>query len=294
MPNDPNVGVIAEPGAAPPAPPAPAPPAVDWYANADPEIRGYLENRGWNKLGPAEAALAAAKAHREASQYIGVPENKLLKLAEPTDAVAYKAMWQRLGAADTPDKYDLSIIKDAKGQPLPETEAKALQAAFAEANVPLTQAQQVAAAIVKQRDAQAAATYEAEQQTLATNKDALAKQWSTNFDSNMYVAKQAAAKLGVTPEAVAALEKTNGYAATMEMFRVIGTQMGEARFITNTLPTGEQAPFTRDGATARIAELKSDPAWVQRYTNGGAAEMRQLQALLEVQAGQRFSDIRAA
>ena len=98
-----------------------------------------------------------------------------------------------------------------------------------------------------------------------------------------FVAKQAAAKLGVTPEQVAALEQTVGYAKVMEMFRDIGTKIGEAKFVSSTGPTG--GIMTREQAVAKRAELMGDTNWAKRYLDGGAPEAREMNALLVLIAG---------
>lgn len=67
MADEPAVPPVAEPPAAPPAP------AAKWFDNFDAETQGYINSRGLADKDPAAAFLEAAKAHREAQAYIGVP-----------------------------------------------------------------------------------------------------------------------------------------------------------------------------------------------------------------------------
>src|ERR1700688_303922 len=281
--------VVVEPAAAVAA-------TTSWTTALDAETQGYLSNRGWDKLTPAEAAANAAKAHREAERFVGAPSDKLVRLADPTNPAGYRAMWGRLGAPGEAAKYDLSNAKTATGEGLDPALVTRLQTAFDEANVPLSAAQQVAQSLAKYRDETTAASVAEAAALDATNKADLARSWGPNADNNLFVAKKAAEKLGVTPEVVQGLEKLQGYAKTMEMFRQIGEQMGEARFITNTTPGGvNTGAFTREGATEKLNELKSDTAWTARYLAGGQAEARQMQALIEQASGgqERFADYRA-
>ncbi len=265
-----------------------------WYEGADAEAVGYLQNRGWDKLTPAQAALEAGKAHRAAERMIGVPADKLIRVADPTNEAEYKAMWQRLGAADAPEKYDLSGIKNAKDQPIAPAMAARLQAAFAANNVPLPQAQAIARELVKLGDDTALEAHAAQEAKLAENRAALAKEWGANATANKFIAQQAAEKLGVTPEAVAALEGLIGYKDTMEMFRKIGEQMGEAKFVNNPGPNGDVRISSVGQAQERKAALYADEAWVKSYLDGDAAKNREMLYLNSVITGEDASTYQAA
>lgn len=252
-----------------------------WYDGADAETIGYFQNRGLDTKTAVEAAIAASKGHREAQAFIGVPPDKLLKLADPTDEAGYKAMWGRLGAGDAPDKYDLSGAKLASGETLKPTTLTALQAAFADNHVPVNAALAVAQALAKVADSEGASNADTALAATEAAKAALSKEWGQNYDPNMAVARAAAAKLGVSPESVAALEKVSGFDGVMKMFLKIGESMGEAAFIKSPY-NPEIIVNTREKAMARKAELMADKAWVQRYQEGGTSskEFRELQYLI--------------
>ncbi len=94
----------------------------------------------------------------------------------------------------------------------------------------------------------------------------------------MVVAQAAVRALGVDPTAVAALEKAVGYAKVMDLFRNIGSKIGEDRFVSGGgSNTGNV--MTKEQAIAEKAALKRDEAWVSRYLKGGVEEKRQLNAL---------------
>jgi len=114
---------------------------------------------------------------------------------------------------------------------------------------------------------------------LAMQKSELAKNWGPNFDANMFVAKQTAGALGVTPEQVATLEGLVGYDKVMEMFRTIGTKIGEDKFVQNPAMGGGTGVMTRDQAQDRKTSLMNDKVWVAAYLNGDADKAREMTAL---------------
>ena len=259
--------------------------AQSWFNGQDAEITGYIQNRGWDKLDPAAAALAATKAHQEASKLIGAPPDQVLRLAKPDDAVGTNAMWQRLGKPADAKGYDLTQVKFADGSPLDQPFLDAFTAAAHNAHLPKDAAIQVAQAVVKFMDN--ADLTEATERTAAVEADKalLAKNWGANMNANLIVAQNAARALGIEPETVAALESVVGYSKVMEMFRNIGTKIGEDKYV-GSGGQGGGGVMTRDQAVSRKAELMTDNAWAKRYLDGGAAENREMQALLRLITGE--------
>src|SRR5580692_8884903 len=48
--------------------------------NLAPELSGHIQNKGWHTMTAIEAASAAAQAHREAEQRLGVPSSELIRV----------------------------------------------------------------------------------------------------------------------------------------------------------------------------------------------------------------------
>ena len=113
---------------------------------------------------------------------------------------------------------------------------------------------------------------------LALERDTLTRSWGPNFETNKFVAAQAARALGVDPATVTALENQVGYAKVMEMFRNIGTKIGEDKFVAGAAPAGNGA-FTREQAMERKAELMRDGAWVAKYLAGDNQAGREMTGL---------------
>lgn len=262
--------------APPPAPPAP-PPAQPWHTGIDAELIGHAQNKGWNINDPKEAFAASSKAARELEKHFGVPPEQLLKMpkadAKPEDI---KAFWGKLGAVDAKD-YDFSTIKRGD-KDLDPALADALRTAMAETYTPKDKATAIAAKIIKVLDDQDTQRGTLDAAKLAEEKAKLAADWKNNHDFNLLKAMEGARRLGISPEAVKALENVVGYASVMEAMRKVGMATREDTFIERGTNTGG-VPTTREGAVARKAELMTDNDWVGRYLKGGAAEKREMDAI---------------
>jgi len=280
-------------GATPPA-------AASWYQATDAaqpnyidaETAGWLQNRGFADKPPSEAFAAAVKAHREAERHIGVPADQILR--RPKDA-ADEANWapirELLNVPAKPEDYTFDGIKFADGSDLDPALTGELRNLAHSLGLSKDRAPELAKALVKMGDDAEAVEKTDMTAKLQAERDALKNNWGPGYEANMVVARAAFETVlkesGMKPEefgvAMSALENQVGYKGLMEVFRTIGMRTGEDRLVSNFTGSGSNGLMTREGAAARIAELKSDSAWVERYLNGDNAagrEMGQLNAIL--------------
>lgn len=255
-----------------------------WFDGYDAETKGYVQNRGWDKKTAVEAFAEAAKAHREAEKFVGAPANEIVRLPKDPNSPDWKNVHERLGKPKEAKDYDLTTVKRAGDKSLDDTLAEALRNAAFNANVSKEGATRVASEVVKYLDGVETAKAALEADKLATEKSELQKNWGQREAANMVIAKGAVAALGVSPEAVAALEKVVGYAKVMDMFRNIGTKIGEDKFVNSQAP-GSTGVMTRDQAQDSKKSLMRDEAWVKRYNAGGVEEMRQMLSLNKIITG---------
>jgi hypothetical protein len=141
-------------------------------------------------------------------------------------------------------------------------------------------ATRVMTAVVKQMDAADKDDAADAASKLAESQAALHKNWGPNFEVYRIIAQQAAKALGVAPDAVSALEHVVGYEKVMDMFRAIGSKIGEDKFFTGN--SGSPNVMTREMAVARRAELLADKDWSKRYSDGGKRELNELMALQKI------------
>lgn len=265
-----------------------------WFQGADAETVGHIQNRGWDKLDPTKAALEAVKAHREAERYIGVPANQIIRLPkDANDAAGWDNVWSRLGAGKEAKDYDLSGVKFKDGTALDDKFVQSITSAFIQQHIPKEAAKALAQTVVSYMDEAEGVDAGEAAAKLAAEKDALTKNWGPNYNANLFIAQQAAAKLGIDPEAVKALESQVGYSKVMEMFRSLGERMGEDRYITNN-NGGGKGVMTREAAIARKAELMSDTAWTKKYMSGDVEANREMQGLLRIITGEDDRSYQAA
>lgn len=264
--------------------------ATPWHravAGADAEIIGHLETKGWHTKAPAEAAFEAARSHLNAERLLGMrSDHDMLPIPKDPAKGDMSKVWERLGTPKDAKDYDFSTVKRADGSALDDSLAGYLREQALAMHMPKDMAARMAQTFAKRMDDTAAAAAAEKAAALVGEKTKLDANWGANKEANMFVAKQTAGKLGVTPEEVQALENTIGYARTLEMFRMIGSKTGEDTFVTGDRPAGKGV-MTRDQAVARKAELMADQGWSKRYTDGGmnSAEFREMQGLLTLIVG---------
>jgi hypothetical protein len=140
---------------------------------------------------------------------------------------------------------------------------------------------------MKHMESEAAAETQTTQTTLAAQRQLLAANWGTNYETNLFIARQAATALGITPEIVQTLENQIGYDKVMEFLRNVGVRIGEDKYISTPGAGGNNKVMTREQAVARVTELKQDKDWVARYLRGDKKEFDEMTALNQMIAGQQ-------
>lgn len=279
---------MADPVVPPVVPPVVVPPVVvpptPWTNGVDPGLVAHWQIKGYDISSPDKVAIAASKAHMEAERFIGAPSNELLRIPKDTDEAGKKAFWSRLGTPADAAGYDFSTLKDAGGKALvSDALADALRGIGAATYTPKDTITRIAGEIVKFNQSQETARIADQQAKIDVDRVAIKKDWGVNFDANLFIAKQAAAKLGFTEEAVNALQNVAGYKAVMTALHNVGTKIGEDKFV--SLNGAVPGVLTKTQAQAKRSELMGDNAWKERYLKGGTAEARELMALNTIIVG---------
>lgn len=279
---------MSEPVPTPTPDPTPTPsptPQTPWYeGKADAETIGHWDNKGWKKDDPVAVALEATKQARELQKHFGVPADQIIKLpAKPDDEAGWKAVHQRLGAPADAKDYDLTGVKRADGSDIDPALADAMRSTLHKAGVAKSAAADIVKAAVKYQDDQAAAAANERAARTQAERADLLKEWGGNAEFNRLQAMQGAKRAAGSDEAAAKLisgmEQSIGYKATMEFFRKIGAGTSEDTFV-DTSHGGN--PTTRNGALARLEELKADKDWAARLLKGDAAAKRDFSNLMQL------------
>jgi len=195
-----------------------------WHGITDPDAAAYVTNKGWQS--PADVI----KSYQGAEKLIGRDPSTLVQLPRADDPEGTRALFQKLGLPESPDKYDMKVglPKDAA---INEDFAKNMQGLLHKAGIVPSQAQELIGgynAMLLAQQEQAAKDYEL---NVAADKQALKDEWKGGYDRMFNRAQNAATKLGFTPELVDAIEKHVGYAGTYKLLADIGAKLGEDGFV---------------------------------------------------------------
>ncbi len=257
---------MADPVVTPPVTPPPA----DWTEGLDPEIRGHLQTKGWDKLPPATAAFEAAKAYRELEKFRGIPAEQIARLPkDANDTETWAALNARLGVPLDKAAYAFEGAKD-------EALIAAMRDAVHAAGLRPDQAAALTVDVEKYLTGTKATADEAIKTQNALAAERLKASWGPNFDVNDAIAGRALAHLNMPADALAQIKASAGVDVTMEALLKLGQQLGEARHIQGQGST-EGGVLSADQAQARLRDLGNDPQWMARWQAGGKAEIAQVE-----------------
>lgn len=257
-------------------------------ADMDDATKGHVQTRGWDKLPADKAVLEAVKAHREATTFIGHPQDRLLKLpAANADPKEWDPIYQRLGAPKDVAEYGktLDAVKFKNGDKLDDATRTTLTGLATKNHWTPAALTDAANAMVARTEADEAKSSKSSADEIALADKRLRDNWGANYEPFKIVAKRAAERLG--PEFVKAaedLEKSAGYDKAMELFRMLGVQFGEDTFIRNS-NGGKGMALTKEQAVARLAELRGDTAWTARHIKGDPETRKEHDALIAISLG---------
>jgi hypothetical protein len=242
---------------------------------------GHWQNAGWSTKSAAEVAREATKSWKAAEKFVGMPPEQLIRVPKDVkDEVGWKAVWERLGKPKDAKEYDFSALKFSDGAALDEGFVNLMRDASYRFNLPKDTASAITAEFVKYLDGAETGEKAEREAKLIEQKAALKKNWGPNEAANLFVAQRTAAALGIAPETVAALEGVIGYDRIMEMFRTIGTKIGEDKFVQGTHQSQQAGGvMTAESAKARKADLMGDKVWVKSFLEGDPAKAREMTAL---------------
>lgn len=264
-------------GTGAPAPAASGAPAAGgatpWYGGFEPDLRGYVETKGF----PADSKglVALADGYRNLEKHFGVPPEQLLKLPkDESDKETWNKIYDRLGRPAKPEEYELPVPAGVD-----DSYAKFISTAMHELGITKKQAQALAAKQNEFVAAETARQQESYKATIEQQDSALHSKWGEAYDKNIQIAKGAFAELGIKPEAVDALEQAMGFAGVMEFFHGIGSKIGEDKFVSANGTAGFAGKMSPDAAQARLKAITSDPVLAQKYVNGDAALRAEMDTL---------------
>ena len=225
-----------------------------------------MQLKGLDKLPSDQAVAELVKGWSGAEKFMGVPADQIMRLPKDGDTAALDAVYSKLGRPADPKGYKFDTIEgfDAKG-------LDGLRPAFHKLGLNNAQANGLVKELVSQEAAeQTTKKAEFDAKVLAEN-ELLQREWGAAHEKNTRVVQGVARELGVSVEAIDALEAAIGTAATLKLFHTIGTKFGgEDRFIGSGTGPGFKGVMSPDAARARINVLKNDKEFTTKLYSGNA------------------------
>ncbi len=253
------------------APAAPAVSAVSWLAaDVAPELVGHAQNAGWQT--PADAV----KSHHELQKLFGADRHGRTIVVPKEDAAPeeWAKFHEKLGRPADAKAYGIAVAEGADPKFADGFTAKAH-----ELGLSTKQAQALAGWYGEFGGAASAEQAAATEAALASEHQALAKDWGTGPEAAMRreLAKRAAVHLGLDEAAIDAMEKVSGFSKTMKALAKVGDLMRE----TGGEGLNELGSFgmTPEGAKAKKSQLMADPGWRKAAMNPNSKEWAELQKI---------------
>lgn len=231
--------------------------ATPWHGITDATEAAYVANKGWKS--PADVI----KSYRNAESALGRAPETVIPLPRADDPAGLRAVMQKLGLPESPDKYDFG--KPAQGQPaFDEGYLTWAKTTFHELGLPASMAK----ALVEKNNEFVAQAMKAQAESylasVTADKATLAKEWGGGAERMFAAAKMAASSLGLNEAVISAIEKEVGYAETYRLLASVGQKLGEDKFVApgSKGGSGFSDSMTPDEAKAGIEAMKLDPVAV--------------------------------
>jgi hypothetical protein len=235
--------------------------AAPWFgADVAPEIKGYVENKGW------DSPIKAIEGYKHLEQLMGADKagRGVVWPKDETDADGWNSIYSRLGRPEKPDGYKLPV---PEGQS--DVFAKTLMPKFHELGFSQKQAEGLAKfwndySATEQKQHEAAVA-----ESLRKDQEALKAEWGGAHDQNLELAKRTAKALGFGEEDLADMMAAVGYAKVSKMLVGIGERIGEDKMLTGGQPSARK--LSPEAAQQRLNELMLDKGWVDKLLAGDVA-----------------------
>ena len=254
-----------------------------WYDTAPDEVKGYIQNKGWDD------PIKAVTSYQELEKFRGASEDQLIKLPKDFDADgALDPVYDKLGRPESPDKYEITL---PEGVQVDENR--------------LNLAKEVGHKIgLNNKQIQALAEFDAtyHQQALESyHKDvelkqtqeiaALQKEWGKGFEERAELGRRFVRNNlpeGINKEeALNAIEGAIGTAAMLKMFANAGEKFREDKVPDSSgdRPFGYTAEQAKADKKALMDELAGDKQRLAVYNQGKGTDFEKMKKLNSIVAG---------
>ena len=234
-----------------------------WLNDMPVELKNMAVNKGWK--GTAEVL----ESYRHLEELMGVDKagRSLVMPEGENDREGYERLYQALGRPTEPGGYELDRL----------LEGEIMDARFMD----LMSRTMHETGLSKKQAAGLARAYQDHYNDVMRGIDAeyqrqVEEMVRDTSPADLETARRGMRLTGAGPDVIAKVEKALGPALALELFQSIGQRIGEDKMAGGAEGVGLSGPAE---AGSRIAELRADPAFRQRYLSGEAAAVARMTEL---------------
>lgn len=242
---------------------------VTWLgADAPPELKGYVANKGWKD--PRELLVG----YQNLEKLVG--EKRLAVPKDENDVDGHNRLYEALGRPKSPAEYKLPVPEQGSDPTL----VKAAGDTFHALGLNTKQAHGIAKMWNEYAANSAKAAEERYQVDSAQAMQKLEATWGGAFKERTETASRALRQFGLTADHADKLERSLGTEFFMDFMWRVGHALGEhggAAGLEGGAPG--MGALTPDQAKAEIARLKGDREWAKAYANGDAEKKKRMEVL---------------
>ena len=251
-----------------------------WYDSAPDEIKGYIQNKGWDD------PIKAVQSYKELEKYQGASPDQIIKL--PKDGESMDGVYDKLGRPESADKYELELPQDMT---VDDGFLGAIKEAAHSSGLNSSQLNGVAKAYLDYSTKVQTEQQQALEQQQTLELENLKKEWGEGFEERAelgrrFIRSNLPEGLDKT-QTLSAIEEAIGTAAMLKLFANSG--MGKKE---DVLPSSEgDRPFgyTAEQAKADKRELmqtiQADPERLANYNKGVGPDLDKMKRLNKIIAG---------
>ena len=252
-----------------------------WYDTAPDEVKGYIQNKGWDD------PIKAVNSYQELEKFKGASEDQLLKLPkDPNAEGAFDAIYDKLGRPVAPDKYE---IKLPEGVQVDEQRLNGAREIAHKLGLNQKQFEELAKFDAEYYSTSLKAMQEQNAQKQEADYQALVKEWGSNASEREELSRRGLRSVlpqgSNAEELTAAIEQAIGTANTLKLFANVGEKLSREDRINEpngAKPFGYTAEQAKADRKTLMAELQADPVRLKAYNEGKGTDIEKMQRLNKI------------
>ena len=226
-----------------------------WHDALENDVRGYVANKGWDKLDGETAARSILQSYRN------------LESTRPAPPVVPKA----------PTEYTFDGVVGKDGKAPPDTLLGQVRDMAFDLKLPVEGAKALAVKMLGTQETAALAAEAAKVERMTVATGALKTAWGEDFETKNAVAQNAFEALKLSKEMVDHLIDSMGVDKVMQFGHDLGTRMGEAPLLRGEGGMGNtETTLTREQALVERNRLVNDPEFGKKVASGDREALAQM------------------